>query len=428
MIKRIKIEGYKSFKSLDLNLSPVSVIFGPNASGKSNLLDAIYLISRMATCKTIGEAFEGHRGYPLESFYYGDVGFEEMLKKDKLEMSFEVDVELSEAVATKVNEVIRKKRADADSGGISRGSVLERLLRYKLTVEALPQEGMLRVVDERVCALRASGEEKKSRNAFLETGRDKRGQEKLHLRLEGQAHPFYHDLYLDHTVISTPLYEPHYPHLSALKEEMSRWQTYYLEPRTLMREEVPLAEIRQIGPRGENLAAFLNVLEHENPKAFENFNLALKVALPFAGRVELEHLPTGLLMLKLRERDCWYSARLVSEGTLRVLGLMAAISPETPGTVVCYEEPENGVHPVRIKVIADLLKNAALLGKQIIATTHSPAFANNFEDSELFVCRTEDDQTSISAFESQGGIFREIRKTRIDRALEDRIRRGDYGG
>ena len=72
MIKRIKIEGYKSFKSLDLKLSPVSVIFGPNASGKSNLCDAIQLISRMATCKTISEAFEGHRGFPLESFYYGD--------------------------------------------------------------------------------------------------------------------------------------------------------------------------------------------------------------------------------------------------------------------------------------------------------------------------------------------------------------------
>ena len=98
MIKRIKIEGYKSFKSLDLKLSPVSVIFGPNASGKSNLLDAIYLLSRMATCKTLGETFEGHRGRPLESFFYGDVGFEGMLKKDKLQMSFEVDVELSRSV------------------------------------------------------------------------------------------------------------------------------------------------------------------------------------------------------------------------------------------------------------------------------------------------------------------------------------------
>jgi len=425
MIKRIKIEGYKSFKSIDLELSPVSVIFGPNASGKSNLLDAIYLLSRMATEKTLAKAFEGHRGFPLESFYYGDVGFEKMLLKDKLEMSFEVDVQLSDAAAKTVNDVIRRKRTDTDSDRTKRQLVLEQLLRYNLTLEALPQEGVLRVVDERVCAIMEDGEENRKRTAFLEKMPDRRGDEKLRLRMEGQGHPFYYDIGLDYTMLSTPLYQPHYPHLSALKEEMSRWQTYYLEPRALMREEVPLAEIRQIGPRGENLAAFLNVLRHEHHKAFENFNLALKVALPFAGRVELDHLPTGLLMLKLRQQDCWYSARLVSEGTLRVLGLMAAVSPETPGTVVCYEEPENGVHPVRIKVIADLLKNAAHYGKQIIATTHSPAFANYFSDSELFVCRTEDDQTGISAFESQGEIFREMN---IDRALEDRIRRGDYGG
>ncbi len=68
MIKRIKIEGYKSFKSLDLELSPVSVIFGPNASGKSNLLDAIQLLSRCAM-SSIADAFENHRGTPQESSF-----------------------------------------------------------------------------------------------------------------------------------------------------------------------------------------------------------------------------------------------------------------------------------------------------------------------------------------------------------------------
>ncbi|MDZ7261196.1 MAG: AAA family ATPase [candidate division KSB1 bacterium] len=43
MLRRIKIEGYKSFKNLDLTLQPVSVIMGPNAAGKSNFLDALYL-------------------------------------------------------------------------------------------------------------------------------------------------------------------------------------------------------------------------------------------------------------------------------------------------------------------------------------------------------------------------------------------------
>ncbi len=40
MLKRLKIEGYKSFGHLDLDLRPLGVILGPNDSGKSNILDA----------------------------------------------------------------------------------------------------------------------------------------------------------------------------------------------------------------------------------------------------------------------------------------------------------------------------------------------------------------------------------------------------
>jgi predicted ATPase len=424
MIKRIKIEGYKSFKSIDLELSPVSVIFGPNASGKSNLLDAFYLISRMATCRTLAEAFEGHRGLPLESFYYDNESPERLRRQEKVHMSFQVDVEISEEVIARVNKLARDKRKGTNPTGPRRELVQEHHLRYDISIEALRETGHIRVVNERVAALTKNGTESKGRKPFLER-MDHHGSARLHLRMEGQAHPFYHELHLDHTIVSTPLYEPYYPHITALREEFAQWQTYYLEPRALMREAVPVAEISQIGPRGDNLAAFLNILKHEDQKAFENFNLTLSQALPFKAAVEIEQLDTGQLMLKLSENNVWYSARLISEGTLRLMGLIAAVSPETPATVVCYEEPENGVHPVRIKIVADLLRNAAkFYGKQIIVTTHSPIFANNFQYNELFVSRKKDNQSTIEPCDS-GELFK---KNQIERALEDRIARGDYGG
>lgn len=76
MIKRVKIEGYKSFRKLDVALKPLTVILGPNTSGKSNFLDALYLLSRAVNKRNFKEAFDGHRGLPLESFFYGDVGYE----------------------------------------------------------------------------------------------------------------------------------------------------------------------------------------------------------------------------------------------------------------------------------------------------------------------------------------------------------------
>ena len=49
MIRRVFIKGYKSLRDVDLILSPLTVIIGPNASGKSNLLDALGLLSRIVT-------------------------------------------------------------------------------------------------------------------------------------------------------------------------------------------------------------------------------------------------------------------------------------------------------------------------------------------------------------------------------------------
>ncbi|MCE2464438.1 MAG: AAA family ATPase, partial [Dehalococcoidia bacterium] len=58
MLKRIHIKGYKSLEDLDVTLSPLTLLFGPNAAGKSNFLDALQLLSRMATSRTLREAFE----------------------------------------------------------------------------------------------------------------------------------------------------------------------------------------------------------------------------------------------------------------------------------------------------------------------------------------------------------------------------------
>lgn len=420
MIKRVKIENYKSFQNLSIELRPLSVIFGPNAAGKSNFLDALYFLSRAVSKKNLKEAFEGHRGLPLESFHYGDEGYDGLLKKNDLQFTIEVDIEISPQIRKKVEEIVQAKRKGIDSPSSSKKIITEHLLRYRLTVEALPKTGYLRVRDERLCAIKHNGEEKK-RRAFLE-----RKGSRIHLRMEGQAHPFFHQIGLDHTILSTALYEPHYPHITAFRIELANWYTYYLEPKTLMREEVPLAEIESLGPRGENLAAFLNTLKYRHKKDFESLNLSLKRILPTDASIEVEHLKEGRVGLLLSENGIRFSARLISEGTLRLIGLLCAIHPQNPATMVAFEEPENGVHPVRLRIISDALKNAAQsYGKQIILTTHSPILPEYFENGDLFVCRKEGRLTTIQPFSSCGVLYR---RKDIEHALEDRILRGDFGG
>jgi predicted ATPase len=233
--------------------------------------------------------------------------------------------------------------------------------------------------------------------------------------MEGPGHPIYHDVGLDHTLVSTGLYEPHYPHITAFRMELESWSVYYLEPRVLMREEVPLAAIERIGPRGENLAAFLNTLKHKHRAEFDDFNLALKKVLPTDPQIDVELLKEGLVALRLAENGIWFSARLISEGTLRLIGLLAAVHRANPATVIAFEEPENGVNPVRLKLIGEVLKNVVKEhGKQIIVTTHSPVFPDYF-NKDLFISSREGRQTAIKPFVASSPLFR---RSDIEQALE----------
>ncbi len=443
MIKRIKIEGYKSFKSLDLKLSPVSVIFGPNASGKSNLLDAIQILSRMATCKTLGEAFEGHRGFPLESFYYGDVGFEEMLKRDKLEMSFEVDVQLSQSVLDQFESetpILAPGHSPDKKEVVNR--IIHRFLRHTLSIEALAPTWRVALAEgEELLPIHGDGTERRGLNPILRrTWRKPKGPA-IELRQDGESAAYVFSVEPDWSGIfprlipvfpkepdspgeSTALL-PFFPHLSAYQKELSEWSSYYLDP-GIMRQPANGEFTRSIGCKGERLPAFLNVLEQDNPKSFDSFRLTLNMLMPGEVSIEIDRKEAGMVGLRLIENGVSHSSRLISDGTLRLMGLLAALYPKSSATVICVEEPENGVHPTRIRLIADILKNAAkYYSKQLIVTTHSPLFAEQFEDSQLFVCRKEDGQTTIEPFKPIGD---EYRRYQIERALEDRIPRGDFGG
>src|SRR4051794_15036179 len=67
MLTRIEIDGFKSFEGFALDLQPFTVVVGPNATGKSNLFDALRLLARLAETD-VRSATKGLRGEPLELF------------------------------------------------------------------------------------------------------------------------------------------------------------------------------------------------------------------------------------------------------------------------------------------------------------------------------------------------------------------------
>jgi predicted ATPase len=104
-----------------------------------------------------------------------------------------------------------------------------------------------------------------------------------------------------------------------------------------------------------------------------------------------------------------------------------------PPAVVGFEEPENGVHPRRIRDIAKILVSRAESGNtQLIVTTHSPILPDHVPVDSLFVCRKKDGATIIEPFDAWGPLWR---RPEIDTPLDEgepelpvsqRMLRGDF--
>ena len=433
MLSRLHVKGYKSLADVEVEFRPLTLLFGPNAAGKSNLLDAVQLLSRLATSRTLKEAFEPPcRGKPLESFTMGKGGVKGLLEQERLAFSIEADLRISDAVAKAVDREIQQMRRPGGDGGGDSGDapahVRERRLRYRIEVEMWPRSGLIRTTDEYLAALRADGKPTRQRRAFIE-----RQGERVHLRREKQAHPMQYERHLDHAILSMPHYAPHYPHLAAVRRELESWQFFYFEPRERMRAPMPIKEVRHVGAMGEGLAAFLITLKTRQPRQFHALEKALRMLLPDVDGIETDVNDLGEAEFRLRENGVAVPARVLSEGTLRLLGLLALTGAEDPPSLVGFEEPENGVHPRRIELIADLLKTGSESGEtQYIVTTHSPILPDLLPDESLFVVQRTNRKTQVSSFETWGPLGRtfDIGDALDDGSeplpISDRILRGDF--
>ena len=418
MLKRIHIKGYKSLEDVEVELNALTLLMGPNATGKSNFLDALQLLSKLATSRTVKDAFAPpYRGKPLESFTFGKDGIKGLRNQERICFSIEVDLYLSDAVVESVNQQIIALRSSSENGKGSQqrlALVRERNVRYRIVIEMLPNEAILRVTDEYLAALNSRGNPTGTRKPFIETQ-----DAKIRLRMERQSHPIYHDKYLDRTVLSMPHYSPHHPHLEAAKREMESWKFYYFEPRELMRLANPLKEVRYMGPMGEELAAYLHTANVFDPRQFKALEKSLHTLLPRVNGIDTDVDDLGEIELHIDEEGVKFSARLLSEGTLRMLGLLATMGIRETPSLVGIEEPENGVHPGQIELIAEFLNSRLLEGNtQYIVTSHSPILPDHIPDDSIYVVRRESQKTVIDHFSTWGPLFQQ---TDISEALGDRI-------
>jgi hypothetical protein len=206
---------------------------------------------------------------------------------------------------------------------------------------------------------------------------------------------------LPRTVISTATADES-PTALLAKREMQSWRLLQLEPSALRMPDGYDAPQR-IDSNGAHLAATLKRLAgSDSEKANQIYSQVASRVSELVEHIKLVTVDVNkqreLLSLKVVERNgTQHFAKSLSDGTLRFLALaIMELDPEAQG-LICFEEPENGIHPERIEPMIRLLTDLAVdseepIGidnplRQVIVNTHSPSVVSKIRDQDLLLAR-----------------------------------------
>ena len=399
MITRIEIDGFKTFEDFSLDLGPFMAIVGPNGSGKSNLFDAITFISGLAQ-NDIGGAMRALRGTPVELFR------RTRARQRRRAMTFAVEVLLKpggvDAFGTPFQlraqrlryEVEVAVRMDADNRFqdvyVRRehcGTIPKRRERQADIGNGQPilYDGRLKPF---IVTNSSAADGEPQAMEIRQDGPNKRGRPVVLSAAEAPR-----------TALST-IATAEFPHLYALREMLSSIQFLHVDPQASRRPTDRLAP-RRLLPDASNLATVLAKLQAETRReerpegVLADIRIDLSSLIPSVARVQVEESPDAsehFFNLELAD-SVSFSSRVISDGTLRLLALLTLLNDPKHGGVLCFEEPENGVHEARAATLIEILRAAAgyYVGDspccfQVLVNTHSPAVMAALDDREVVVC------------------------------------------
>jgi len=203
-----------------------------------------------------------------------------------------------------------------------------------------------------------------------------------------------------------------------IREYMQECRVHHFHdtgPGAGFKQACDLSESDYLYKDAKNLAPFLYRLRTEYPKNYRDIVATIQTVAPFFHDFYLE--PRGsegekkiLLKWSHREHENPFSAHQFSDGTARFICLAVLfLQPRElrPDTII-LDEPELGLHPAALQVMAEIVKSTARTN-QVICSTQSISFANLFEPEDFIVV---DQEKGVS-------IFKRLAKERLEHWLED---------
>ena len=356
LIRKIRLQNLLSFgpESDWLEMKQLNVLIGPNAAGKSNLIEAIGLL-QAAPKDLPGPIRKG-----------GGVG--EWIWKGE-----------PESVSASVDVILENPKGP---------------LRYGFAFEEKGQR--FEVIDERIETEKPYGDYDKPYLYFSYQN----GNPYVNYKQESERKLQREEINPEQSILEQRRDPDHYPELTYVGDMFSRirlyreWSFGRRTPPRLPQPADLLVDF--LSEDCNNLGLVLNQMK-QNPKVKKRLLDALREL--YEGAIDFEvSILSGTVQVVMQEDGIItpIPATRLSDGTLRYLCLLAILCHPNPPPLICIEEPELGLHPDILPDLGKLLIEASERC-QLIVTTHSDILVDMMTDTpeSVVVCEKHEGKTSM---------------------------------
>ena len=335
-LKRIEIKGFRSIKEMMLEIRPLNVLIGANGAGKSNLIAFFKLVNELMGGRL--QQHIGATGRATANLYFGP--------KITPQMEAELEFEVENGTDT---YRMRLFHAAGDS------------LLFAEEELSFHQTGFPR---PRIAPLGSGHQE---------------------TRIGDKA-------------------EEGEPAARTLRYLLNHCRVYHFHdtsPTARIRQYCYVGDNRWLMPDAANLAAILYELRSHREIEYRRIVETVRQVAPFFDDFSLDRSGSSqrdiILNWRHRNSDLVFGPHQLSDGTLRAICLISLLMQpkENLPILIVVDEPELGLHPYALKVIAALLR-AASRHTQVLVSTQSSAFIDSFEPEDIVVVERKGEATEFS--------------------------------
>lgn len=336
-LEHITIKGFKSIAEIKLELRPINLLIGANGSGKSNFLGVFAFLQAIRDGRLANYVTEA--GGAERLLHFGS--------KNTKGMSFNLSF---------------KDR-------------VEEYDEYELTLSPTKDDGLY-PSDERVY-FGKKGQYRSSPYTRLDA------------RTQGRE---------------AGISDPKAAGVARfVRERLGGWRLYHVHDTSSsspMRKTARVDDNEFLRPDGSNLAAFLFYLREAHPESYGLIQRAVQRVAPFFDDFQLKPLRRKEDDIKLewrhRNSDQYFDASSLSDGTLRFIALATLfLQPDKyRPSAILVDEPELGLHPYAIGMLASLIRQAAV-ETQVIVSTQSSLLLDHFDPDDVLIADRVDGATQI---------------------------------